>query len=160
MPENPQLLRNIPSCVVCHNEDPRAFFSKDHILPRKAGEVYGAIKPLVGSPDNFANVCPQSHHQRIDSIKMPWYFRMGLVGAVDYIGGYYPRYNNMDFRDIQFKQFKRLFSQLKNTIVDLNGNTPIVLKDRYQQAADKADYYLVRWERGDFEVVGQVLASA
>ncbi len=116
-------------CILCDEvADPD---SVDHIFPkcayRKDPEVFAGVIFAVDNL-NLAPVC-NDHHDEVDRnfpSKFTAYKKQGLVGLTLWIANEYPRSPDYRIRIVQFEQWQKLFTRIRNNIWSLNGNsTPL-----------------------------------
>jgi hypothetical protein len=139
-------------CILCNDvAEPE---SVDHIFPQCAYRMHPRVfAGIVHSPDNI-NIVPlcNSHHDDVDRNemnKLSAFREHKLIGLIAYVADDYPRSPDYRIRSVQFDQWIKLFTRVKNQIWSLNGDsTP-----EYECAGNLVDYFLNKWARiHDFKI--------
>ena len=129
-------------CILCNKVAPPD--SKDHVFPQCAYKMHPQVfAGIVYSRDNEVPLC-SGHHDDVDRNalnKLDAFKNQKLVGLVAYVAEGYPRSPDYRIRIVQFEQWVRLFTRLKNKIWSLNGDST----SEYEYTGYLIDYFLNKW---------------
>lgn len=155
-----RLLLAYSTCVVCQLPNDLTYKNKEHVFPAMLSKKYRFIDGFGDLIDDHANltlVHPGSHHREIDDVKIELCRKAGILGGIEYMTCYYPRFVDQSLLEIQRGQWIWLLDEMRNLLAAQRVTTYPHVED-FPKAVDLADKYLMKWQQGNFGVAIQAVA--
>lgn len=149
-------LDQIGICLVCGAHDFEVSLERDHAFPRSMarkpnlGKIQNPFHDVIFSRYNVFRLCHE-HHRGIDNKKNPAFSSDGFVTLnpvrlLTFLLNEYPITKNRKYRDIQIENLLKTNERFVEVAINLNGELPKDLVDKYQDAIDVAKQFKEKLE--------------
>lgn len=150
-----QTLARTKKCIVClthaRHLSPENPLCKEHIIPKQACLDHNLV---LGSLQeqwfNIARIC-RDDHDTVERLKN-YGDKSDLLTLITRIANY-PRSPDPRLFDLQYVQWRTLFTNIRNNISRLNGSTPPHFESLYSKTGFTIDNILYEWGKGDFDLL-------